>query len=125
MWSKLALLAAAGAAGALARYGLSGLVQRGLGAAFPWATLVVNAGGCFLFGVIWVLGEERMAVGPETRTILLVGFLGAFTTFSTFAFETGAMLEESEYALAAGNVLGQTVLGLLAVVGGMAIGRML
>ena len=66
-----------------------------------------------------------MAVGPETRTILLVGFLGAFTTFSTFAFETGAMLEESEYALAAGNVLGQTVLGLLAVVGGMAIGRML
>lgn len=124
MWSKLSLLAAAGALGALARYGLTGLVQRAVGAGFPWATVLVNVVGCFVFGVVWVLGQERMALSPETRTILLVGFLGAFTTFSTFAFETADMLEGAQYMWAAGNVAVQTVVGVVAVMGGVAVARL-
>jgi len=122
---KLLLLTAAGAAGALARYGLAGVVQRGLGAAFPWGTFVVNVVGCLLFGLVWVLGEERMAIGPEARTVLLVGFLGAFTTFSTFAFETSEMLRESQYLMVAANVLAHMAAGLIGLWGGMAVGRLL
>jgi len=125
MGQKLLLLAAAGAAGALARYGLAGLVQRGLGTAFPWATLVVNVAGCFLFGLVWAVGEERMAIGPGTRTILLVGFLGAFTTFSTFTFETSELLHDARYLAAAGNILGQVALGIVGLLGGIALGRLI
>jgi fluoride exporter len=123
--TKLAWLAAAGALGTLARYGVGGVVQRALGGAFPWGTLVVNAVGCLLFGLVWALAEERMVISGETRAILLVGFMGAFTTFSTFAFETSAMLRDAEWMMAAVNSLSQNLLGIAAFFLGVALGRAL
>jgi fluoride exporter len=120
---KLMLLAAAGAVGTLARYGLGGLVQRVAGDGFPWGTLAVNVGGCFLFGLVWMLAEERSLIGPEARIIILIGFMGAFTTFSTFAYETGAMIEDGQYLRACGNMAVQNGLGLAAMFMGFFVGR--
>jgi fluoride exporter len=121
---KLFLLGIAGAAGALARYALAGLVQRFGNGSFPYGTMVVNLLGCFLFGIIWALAEERMLISSQTRIILLVGFMGAFTTFSTFAFETTQMLRDSEWTFAAINMVFHNVLGILVLVIGMRVGRL-
>lgn len=121
--TKLAWLAAAGALGTLARYGVGGVVQRAVGGTFPWGTLVVNAVGCLLFGLVWSLAEERLVISGEIRAILLVGFMGAFTTFSTFAFETSAMLRDAEWSFALANLLSQNVLGIACFFAGLALGR--
>lgn len=125
MGYKLIGLALAGACGALARYGLAGLFQRAQQMGFPWGTLTVNALGCFLFGLIWTLTQQRLAISPETRTIVLVGFLGSFTTFSTFLFETDQMLEHAEWVMAGLNLTGQLGLGLAAYLLGAFLGRMI
>jgi fluoride exporter len=126
MLVKLLWLALAGVAGTLARYSLQGLVQGWSGSSFPWGTWAVNALGCFLFGVVWALGGERMLFGPnsaEIRTIILVGFMGAFTTFSSFAAESGNLLADKEWAWAAGNILLQNVSGIGLFFGGLFLGR--
>jgi CrcB protein len=122
-WQKMAWLTVAGAIGTLCRYGLGGWVQRLIPTAFPWGTLAVNATGCFLFGIVWSLAEQRMLISGQTRLILLVGFMGAFTTFSTFAFETSQMLDDGEWLLAAGNLLLQNISGVILVLAGIALGR--
>ena len=117
------LLAAAGAVGTLARYWLGGVVQRLCGESFPWGTLVINVTGCLLFGIVWTLAESRLLISPQTRVVALTGFMGAFTTFSTFAFETTQMLVDSEWFRALGNLALQNILGLAAILLGFAIGR--
>ena len=121
--AKILWLAAAGAVGTLARYWLAGFVQRAHESTFPWGTLVVNASGCFAFGLVWTLAEERLLIGGETRAIVLVGFMGAFTTFSTFAFETAAMLRDANWLPAAANLLAHNGLGLVAFFLGAGLGR--
>lgn len=121
---KLALLACAGALGTLARYLVSGIVQRHAGSAFPWGTFAVNAIGCFFFGLIWALAEERLVISGEVRFLILTGFMGAFTTFSTYAFETEAMLRDAEWFAATGNILAQNGVGFLFVFLGMAAGKL-
>ena len=123
MWQRLLWLSVAGAAGALARYVLSGLLHQFRDGEFPWGTLVVNTLGCFLFGLIWGLAEKRMLFSGETRTIILVGFMGAFTTFSTFVFETSSLLRVSAWLPALGNMLLQLALGLVLLRVGMALGQ--
>ena len=125
MLQQLGWLAVAGAAGTLCRYGLGSLVQRYCGTAFPWGTLAVNALGCFLFGLVWMLAEERLIISGPTRFIILTGFMGAFTTFSTFAFETSAFLRDAEWLPAVANLFGQNVLGLVCVFLGLIVGRWL
>jgi fluoride exporter len=92
---QLVLLAIAGMAGTLARYWLSGAVQRLCGASFPWGTLAVNILGCLLFGFVWTLAEEWQVITEESRLVILTGFMGAFTTFSTFAFDTAEFLNST------------------------------
>jgi len=121
--TTLGLLALAGAAGTLCRFGLSGLANAVLGKSFPWGTLVVNASGCLLFGLIAPLIDTRLTLSPQARLVLLTGFLGAFTTFSTFAFETTEYLNEQAWLAAAANLIGQNVLGILCVLAGMAMAR--
>jgi CrcB protein len=123
MMQKLLLIGLAGALGALARYGLGGLVQRYAGVTFPWGTFVVNIIGAFLFGFIWSLVEQRLVISVETRVIILSGFLGAFTTFSSFMFETSSLIGEAQWGLAVLNVVGQVILGLMAMFLGLAAGR--
>jgi CrcB protein len=117
-------LAAAGVLGTLARYGLSGLVQRIAGAGFPWGTAVVNLTGCFLFGLLWTLLEGRIQVRPEIRTTVFIGFFGAFTTFSSFVAETASLMRDSQWVYAGANIIGQNVLGIVVLLAGMALGRM-
>lgn len=120
---KIGLIAAAGGLGTLGRYWLQGAVQKLAPATFPYGTLAVNLTGCFAFGFVWSLAEERFAIGPQTRTVLLVGFMGAFTTFSTFAFETLQQLRGAELLYAAANVAAQVVLGVALVYCGMLTAR--
>jgi CrcB protein len=121
---KLLALAAAGALGTLSRYALSGAVQRFAGSGFPWGTLVVNSAGCFLFGLVWSFAEKRI-VSPEARVVTLVGFMGAFTTFSSFAFETGELLRDSQHGLALLNITAQNAVGIGLFFAGLFLGRVL
>ncbi|MFV2068514.1 MAG: CrcB family protein, partial [Pirellulales bacterium] len=91
---------------------------------FPLGTLAVNATGCLLFGFVWAAAEERALLSTETRSIVLIGFMGALTTFSTYVFESGQMLRESEWLLAGGNFVAQNVLGLLCLYLGTVLARL-
>ncbi|HXI10177.1 MAG TPA: fluoride efflux transporter CrcB [Thermodesulfobacteriota bacterium] len=122
---KILLIALAGAAGTLARYWIGGLVQRSSGSSFPWGTFTVNMLGCFLFGLVWSLAEERMVISAEARVVILVGFMGALTTFSSFVFETGTLMRDSQWALAFGNIALENVTGLVILFLGFAAGRLL
>lgn len=115
----------AGGCGVFARYWVSGVVQRALGTAFPWGTLIENITGCIIFGLVWTLAEERLLISADMRTVILTGFVGAYTTFSTFAFETTALLRDSQWTYALANLTAHNLLGLLGVILGMALGRML
>jgi CrcB protein len=123
MWQKLLILSLGGATGTLARYGLSGLTNRWLGGDFPWGTFAVNALGCLLFGMIAAMADGRITISAEARLLILTGFIGAFTTYSTFAFESSQMLRESQWLLVAANVVGQNVVGLLLVLAGLKLGH--
>lgn len=124
---KVALINAAvvgsgGFLGALARYGLGGLIQRQVPlATFPYGTLVVNLLGCFAIGVLAGLADSRQLFGPEFRTFALIGILGGFTTFSTFGYETFAMIRDAEYLRAAANAGVHVIAGLALVWLGYAI----
>ncbi|MDY0168881.1 MAG: fluoride efflux transporter CrcB [Thermoguttaceae bacterium] len=125
MWYKLIGLAVAGAIGALARYGVVSLVQRDSHSQFPWGTLAVNIAGCFLFGLVWTATQERLLISSETRVIILAGFLGSFTTFSAFLFETDQFLEHAQWFMASVNVIGELGAGLMAYLLGAFIGRLM
>ena len=99
------LVGSGGFAGALLRYGLSGLLHRQLPlATFPYGTLAVNAIGCLLIGVLAGLDQSRQILTPELRTFALIGVLGGFTTFSTFGYETFAMAGDGEHLRASLNI---------------------
>lgn len=124
MFVKLAVLAAAGALGTLARYGLTGAVHKLKGTAFPWGTLAVNLIGCLIAGFIWTLFEGREPVDAETRTLILVGFMGAFTTFSAFILDTSHLIRAADWTSAAANIAVQNVVGIVALFAGLALGRL-
>ncbi len=122
---QILAIAGGGALGALGRFWLSSGVYRLLGRELPWGTLVVNTLGSFLMGLLFVLLIERSTAGPELRAAVLVGFLGAFTTFSTFSIETLALIEEGYWDRAFVN-LGLSVLVCLAACRvGLLLGRSL
>lgn len=121
--TRLLLIAVAGAAGTLARYGLSSWVRGLSSSSFPWGTLAVNALGCFLFGVVLTLVRERGVIESDTANILMVGFLGAFTTFATFAFESGYYMRAGAMGSMVLNVLLNVVLGLALFLAGCWIVR--
>lgn len=119
------LVASFGALGAVGRYWVSGWTHELLGKQFAWGTLVVNLVGCFLLGAFSYVATEVAAVSPSTRAALAFGFLGAFTTFSTFGYDTFQFLEQKQWAIAAANVAANVVVGLLCVWGGIALARAL
>ncbi|MBX7165109.1 MAG: CrcB family protein [Pirellulales bacterium] len=128
LWVRIVCVAAAGAVGALARWGVSRGSHLLLGSAWPYGTLAVNVVGCFFFGLVWSWLRSQPP-NDLLRLTLLTGFAGAFTTFSTFAFDT--------YELAAGrgelqglsllqpalNIAAHLVLGMLAIIAGLSLGR--
>jgi CrcB protein len=122
--TRLLLLVIAGSAGTLCRYGLAGLVQSGLGSRFPWGTLAVNLTGCLVAGLAFGLFESRWGLSGEARTIVFIGFLGAFTTFSGFMLETTELARDAQWLWAAGNLVLQNGLGAVALYAGLVASRL-
>ena len=118
------LIALGGSIGAVARYGLAGLVQRFTSPYFPFGTFTVNIVGCLVLGMIAGIAEHRFALGPQARAFLLIGVIGGFTTFSSFTYETFQLLRDAEIARAALNAVGQVVVGLAALWTGFVVTRM-
>jgi CrcB protein len=121
----LIFIALGGAGGALARHWLSSLVHSSAKSHFPWGTLSVNLLGSFLIGIMYVLIVERGLVHPDWRSVTIVGFLGAFTTFSTFSLETIALMEGGQPALALAYVLGSVLVCVFAVWLAMSLARII
>ncbi len=112
---KLLIVAAGGALGSLARYGLSGWIHSRTQGGFPYGTLAVNVLGCLAIGAALHFIQDRQTLGPNARLFLTIGILGGFTTFSSFGYETVQLASGGQWGAAAANVLGNVVLGLGAV----------
>ncbi len=120
---KLLLIGIGGFIGAVLRYLVSGWAHQLFGEQFPYGTLAVNVLGSFILGLFLYLGEYRLMIAPQYRQLAAIGILGAFTTFSTFSYETLALLQESLFRQAVLNVALNLGLGLLAVWGGMIVAK--
>jgi CrcB protein len=107
-------IAVGSAVGGVSRYLLGGAIQRLMGTAFPAGTLVINITGSFLLGAIIRFAMDTPAISPEVRALLTIGLCGGYTTFSTFSFETAAMLEDGEWSRAALYITASVGLSLLA-----------
>ncbi len=118
-------IAAGGAIGALARYWVSSAIYTFMGRGFPWGTLTVNIIGSLLMGALFVLFMERISFATEIRAAVLVGLLGAFTTFSTFSIETLYLMESGEYGKAGLNIVVSVTACILATWIGVVIARQL
>ncbi len=112
-----------GAAGAIARYVVDGWVSGIARGAFPWGTFAINLSGSFLLGVLFALATERGVLPASIRGPAMIGFLGAYTTFSTLMLESWRLIEDGATGLAAVNLVGSVGLGLVAVLAGMTLGR--
>jgi len=113
-----------GGIGASARYYLSGAVYYFLPTDFPYGNLLVNLSGCFTIGLLMTLMEERFLADPSLRVFLTIGILGGFTTFSSFSYETVALLRDAEILRASLNIIASVVGCLAATTLGMIIGRL-
>lgn len=120
---KLLLIGSAGFIGTLSRYWLSGLIAKRYGETFPLGTLVVNLVGCFLVGMLFCLLQERFMVNQTMRTVIMIGFLGGFTTFSSFELQTFTLLQNGEFGLAALNAGLSNLIGLVFVWAGYSLGK--
>ena len=107
------LLVVAGALGTVARYALSGIIYGVFGSRFPFGTVIVNLLGCFFTGFLVSISETKFLLTPNMRTFLLIGFLGAFTTFSAFMLETADLIKEGHAWLAFWNIFVSLVIGFL------------
>ena len=135
MWQKVIWIAAAGALGTLARYGLAGFAHRACerlltvlvgptaANAFPWGTLTVNTLGCFLFGIGWSIMERGVKIDSHVQLAVFTGFLGALTTFSSYSFENRQMIRYAQWPLLTANIVAHNGLGLVAVMLGLMLGR--
>ena len=121
----LALIAAGGAAGAVSRYLVDSAILDRFAGAFPIGILVVNVSGAFAVGLLAALIVDRGVLPADLRAPLMVGFLGAYTTFSTLMVDSWRLIEDGLPLLALGNLVGSVAIGLVAVVAGLWLGRSL
>ncbi|MFC1812493.1 fluoride efflux transporter CrcB [Thermodesulfobacteriota bacterium] len=117
------LVGLGGFLGANARYLISSLTAKHIDPSLPWGTLAVNVSGSFVIGVFLAWTTERVLADPAYRLLVAVGFCGAFTTFSSFAFETVRLVEQGHLWAATGNFFMNNVLSLMGVIAGIAIAR--
>ena len=111
--------------GANARYVISRFAARLLGPVFPYGTLIINVSGSFIVGLFLVWTTERVLIDPRWRLLVVIGFCGGFTTFSSYAFETTAYFEQGQWLLMTTNILANNVLSLAAAVAGISLARVL
>ncbi len=120
----LIFIALGGSFGALSRYGLTNWFNRVVNSPFPWGTLVINLTGSFLIGFFFILFDRSVLPAPY-RNLVSVGFLGAYTTFSTYSLETINLLREGQWRLASSNILVSNILGIVLVILGMYCAKLL
>ncbi|MDD5190934.1 MAG: fluoride efflux transporter CrcB [Dehalococcoidales bacterium] len=118
-------MAVAGALGTVSRYGLSELTHSVMGRNFPWGTLVINIAGCFVIGLLMTLFAGTTVFTKEMQMALTVGFLGAFTTFSAFSYDSFKFFHTGSWEMGMLNIIANVVIGLLAVMGGMGVARVI
>jgi CrcB protein len=119
----LMLIGLGGFAGAVSRYLVDGFVAERTGGGFPWGTLAVNASGTFLLGLLFAMTAERAILPADVRGPLMIGYIGAYTTFSTYMLESWRLVEGGSIGLAILNLGGSIAVGVVAVVAGLVIGR--
>lgn len=119
------VISIAAIAGANLRFFLSRLAAKEFGPVFPSGTLIINIVGSFIVGFFVIWTSERVLLDPRWRVLVVVGFCGSFTTFSSYAFETMAFFEQGQWALMLTNILSNNILSLAAALGGMALARAL
>ena len=124
MFNFLAISAGA-IVGANARYLITRFAAKALGPMFPYGTLFINVTGSFVAGFFMIWTSERVIVDPRWRLLVVIGFCGGFTTFSSYSYETMAYLEQGQWTLMISNVLANNVLCLIAAVVGMSLARVL
>lgn len=123
--TQVLAVALGGAVGCVLRYGTTLAAARLLGSGFPFGTLLVNIIGCLLAGLLFGLAEGHAGLPPIMRLLLLTGFLGGYTTFSTFMAETVTLLQDGSWLLALGSFLGNNVVGGALAVTGIYLGRLI
>ena len=123
--TRLFILAIAGGAGTLSRYALGGWMHRLFGAGFPFGTFAVNAIGCFLIGFLGTLLDERGVFSPDVRMALMIGFLGAFTTYSSLAYESWGLFKDGDIGLAGLNIFGTMIICFIGLFVGVVLARLL
>ena len=119
------MIALGGALGAIARYQVAAMIQARIPAGFPWGTFVVNISGCLVMGVVTVLLTERLVTHPNWRFLIPIGFVGAYTTFSTFELETFRAITEGSWLIGAANVIGSVLAGYAALWLGVILTRII
>jgi CrcB protein len=122
---NFAIVALGAIFGANLRYVLSRFTAKLVGPAFPYGTLLINVSGSFIVGWFMIWTTERVLIDPRWRLLIIIGFCGGFTTFSSYAFETMAYFEHGQWTLMAANILANNLLSLLAAFAGMALARVL
>jgi len=120
---KYVMVGIGGFLGAIARFWLGGYVGDRMGSRFPWGTFIINCSGSFVIGFIITLLAERTHWSPNWRYLIPVGFVGAYTTFSTFEYETLRAMQDGNFVIAALNVVLSVVLGFVAVWIGIVAGQ--
>ena len=114
---KFVLLLVGGALGSFSRYLVSGITHKYISGTFPWGTLMVNATGALIIGICWGLFELK-DISPQTRMFVFIGFLGGYTTFSTFALETMNLVRDGDIKIAVFNILANNLLAIVLVFAG-------
>jgi len=122
---QIMAIAIGGALGAVSRYLVIGLVTDWLGKGFPYGTLLVNVIGSFLIGILYVVIVQKMHVSPELKSIMVVGFLGAFTTFSTFSLEAFNFINEGLVLNAITYILSSVILCIISVWAGVSAAKLI
>ena len=122
---RYAMIALGGALGAIVRYQVTAIVQARMPAAFPWGTFVVNVTGCLAMGIVMTLLSERLIIHPSWRYLIPIGFIGAYTTFSTVEFETFRAVTEGAVLVGAANAIGSILAGYVALWLGVVLARLI
>ena len=123
--SRYVMIAVGGALGAIARYQLAAVIQARVPVGFPYGTFVVNVSGCLIMGFVTALLTERLVVHPNWRYLIPIGFIGAYTTFSTFELETFRAVTDGAWRMAATNVAGSCLAGYVSLWAGFVAARVL
>ncbi|MFA5118175.1 MAG: fluoride efflux transporter CrcB [Candidatus Omnitrophota bacterium] len=123
--TKIIYLIIGGSLGTVARYFISNATYQLFGSGFPYGTLTVNLLGCFIMGLLAALSDYKLLLGPSARLLLMIGFCGAFTTFSTLIFETNNLIKDGQDLRALANIMVSVIAGFIIFRIGIFLGRIL